>query len=54
VAPHATLSGAQRAVTLRHAASSVTSGQASPNETCVLAWLGASTLGIHLCHEENH
>ncbi len=50
----ATLSGAQRAITLHYAASSVTSGPTGPHETCVLAWLGASTLGIHSCHEVNH
>ncbi len=54
MAPRATQSGARRAITLRHAASSVASGLTSPNATCVLAWLGASAPGIHPCHEENH
>jgi len=54
VAHPATLSGAQRAITLRHAASSAPFGPTGPNGACVLAWLGASTPSIHFCHEVNH
>src|SRR5262249_25333345 len=54
VAPLATLSGARRTITLRHAASSVSPGPTGPNETCVLAWLGASAPGTHSRHEETH
>ena len=50
----ANMGGARRAITLRHAASSVApmlSGMGTPR---VLAWLGARTPGIHPCHRKDH
>ena len=54
VARLATFGGARRAITLRHAASSVAPGLSSPSAPCVLVWLGARTPGIHQCHEASH
>ena len=50
----ATYGGARRAITLRHAASAVVVMSRGMTTPCVLAWLGARTPGIHLCHQENH
>jgi len=50
----ATFGGARRAITLRHAASSVAPITTTIGAPCVLAWLGARTPGIHQCHEESH
>ena len=45
---------AKRAITLRHAASSVAPIVTTIGAPCVLAWLGARTLGIHHCHQGSH
>jgi hypothetical protein len=54
VALPANIGGARRAITLRHAASSVAPIVTTIGTPCVLAWLGARTPGIHRCHQENH
>jgi len=54
VTPLATIGGARRAITLRHAASSVVSIVTTIETPCVLAWPGAPTPGIHRCHQGSH
>ncbi len=48
------IGGARRAITPRHAASSVPPTVTTIGAPCVLAWLGASAPGFHRCRQEGH
>jgi len=54
VALPASIDGARRAITRRHAAHSVAPVVTTVGPPCVIAWLGARAPGIHRCHQEDH